>query len=49
MGVKVENVELRLDDLLQKQFENVQVISLFDTAKVNVNLLLYLLNKRFYV
>jgi len=44
----VESIELRLEDLLQKQFDNVQVITLFNTAKVNVNLLIYLLNKKFF-
>jgi len=48
LGVEVDAMELRLDDLLQKQFDNVQVMTLFDTAKVNVNLLLFLLNKKFY-
>jgi len=49
LGVNVDAMELRLDDLLQKQFDNVQVMTLFGTAKVNVNLLTYLLNKKFYV
>lgn len=44
----MESIELRLEDLLQKQFDNVQVITLFNTAKVNVNLLIYLLNKKFF-
>ncbi|KAJ9059754.1 iqgap- protein [Entomophthora muscae] len=51
LGIKVPNakVELRFDELLQSQFENVQSLSLFDdTVKVNVNLLLYLINKKFY-
>ncbi len=44
------NMELRLEDLLQSQFNNSQVMSLFDgTAKVNVNLLIYLINKKFFV
>jgi hypothetical protein len=49
LGVQVDAMEVRLDDLLQKQFDNVQVMTLFGTAKVNVNLLTYLLNKKFYV
>ena len=48
LGVQVDAMELRLDDLLQKQFDNVQVMTLFGTAKVNVNLLIFLLNKKFY-
>lgn len=49
LGVQVDAMEIPLDDLLQKQFDNVQVMTLFGTAKVNVNLLVYLLNKKFYV
>ncbi|KAJ3225527.1 hypothetical protein HDU81_007811 [Chytriomyces hyalinus] len=49
-GVKLtEPMELRLEDLLQCQYEGVQSMTLFDMAKVNVNLLTYLLNKKFYV
>jgi hypothetical protein len=43
-----EKMELRLDDLLQSQYNGVQVITLFEMAKVNVNLLIFLLNKKFY-
>jgi hypothetical protein len=50
MGIKLtEKLELRLEELLQHQYDGVQVITLFDMAKVNVNLLTYLLNKKFYV
>ncbi|KAI8349251.1 hypothetical protein B0O80DRAFT_501353 [Mortierella sp. GBAus27b] len=46
----VSSMELRLEDLLQCQFNNIQIMSLFDDmAKVNVNLLLFLVNKKFYV
>ncbi|KAJ3403889.1 hypothetical protein HDU80_003535 [Chytriomyces hyalinus] len=49
-GVKLtEPMELRLEDLLQCQYEGVQSMTLFEMAKVNVNLLTYLLNKKFYV
>ncbi|KAI9354864.1 hypothetical protein DFJ73DRAFT_795084 [Zopfochytrium polystomum] len=49
-GVKAtETMELRLEDLLQSQYNGVQVITLFGMAKVNVNLLTYLLNKKFFV
>ncbi|KAI9292803.1 hypothetical protein K502DRAFT_367280 [Neoconidiobolus thromboides FSU 785] len=50
-GLKIPNakVELRFDELLQAQFDNVTTLSLFDEqVKVNVNLLLYLINKKFY-
>ncbi|KAJ3038625.1 hypothetical protein HDV00_000469 [Rhizophlyctis rosea] len=50
MGIKMpEKMELRLEDLLQAQYNNVSVITLFEGAKVNVNLLIFLLNKKFYV
>lgn len=34
-------------DLLQLQYEGVAVMKLFNKAKVNVNLLIFLLNKKF--
>lgn len=37
-----------LQDLLQMQYEGVAVMKMFDKVKVNVNLLIYLLNKKFY-
>lgn len=43
----VSTMELRLEDLLQCQFNNIQIMILFDgAAKVNVNLLLFLVNKK---
>jgi hypothetical protein len=50
MGIKMpQKMELKLEDLLQYQFDNQQVIPLFDgAAKVNVNLLIFLINKKFY-
>jgi len=47
LGVNVGEMELRLDSLLQKQFDNVQVITLFGVEKFNVNLLIHFLNKLF--
>lgn len=35
-------------DLLQLQYEGVAVMKMFDKAKINVNLLIFLLNKKFY-
>ncbi|KAI9595125.1 hypothetical protein BDF19DRAFT_413818 [Syncephalis fuscata] len=49
LGVKLPGGEmtLRLEDLLQAQFNNVPVLALFDGAcKVNVNLLVFLINKK---
>jgi hypothetical protein len=39
---------LPFQDLLQMQYEGVAVMKMFDKVKVNVNLLIYLLNKKFY-
>ncbi|MBN3322721.1 IQGA1 protein, partial [Atractosteus spatula] len=48
MGVEMEKVQLHFQDLLQLQYEGVSVMKMFDKAKVNVNLLIFLLNKKFY-
>ena len=50
LGISLpEKMELRLEDLLQQQYNNVQIVTLFDMAKVNLNLLIFLINKKFYV
>ncbi|XP_074935413.1 ras GTPase-activating-like protein IQGAP2 isoform X5 [Phalacrocorax aristotelis] len=48
LGVEMEKVQLHFQDLLQMQYEGVAVMKMFDRAKVNVNLLIFLLNKKFY-
>jgi len=49
LGIKTPHVmELKLDDLLQAQYENVQTMELFGIATVNVNLLVFLINKKFF-
>uniref|UniRef100_A0A8C7KI78 IQ motif containing GTPase activating protein 2 n=1 Tax=Oncorhynchus kisutch TaxID=8019 RepID=A0A8C7KI78_ONCKI len=48
MGVEMEKVQLHFQDLLQLQYDGVAVMKMFDKAKVNVNLLIFLLNKKFY-
>uniref|UniRef100_A0A2D4I1Y1 Ras-GAP domain-containing protein n=1 Tax=Micrurus lemniscatus lemniscatus TaxID=129467 RepID=A0A2D4I1Y1_MICLE len=48
MGVQMETFMLHYQDLLQLQYEGVAVMKLFERAKVNVNLLIFLLNKKFY-
>uniref|UniRef100_A0A8C2BM02 IQ motif containing GTPase activating protein 1 n=1 Tax=Cyprinus carpio TaxID=7962 RepID=A0A8C2BM02_CYPCA len=48
MGVHLETLMLEYQDLLQLQYEGVAVMKLFDRATVNVNLLVFLLNKKFY-
>ncbi|KAF8469444.1 hypothetical protein JB92DRAFT_3057212 [Gautieria morchelliformis] len=46
----VASTDLRMEDLLQAQFENRVSLALFDgMAKFNLNLLLYQINKKFYV
>nr|XP_044994154.1 ras GTPase-activating-like protein IQGAP3 [Jaculus jaculus] len=47
LGVHVEQFQLCYQDLLQLQYEGVAVMKLFNKAKVNVNLLIFLLNKKF--
>uniref|UniRef100_A0A8C8WSK1 IQ motif containing GTPase activating protein 3 n=1 Tax=Panthera leo TaxID=9689 RepID=A0A8C8WSK1_PANLE len=46
LGVDVEWFQLHYQDLLQLQYEGVAVMKLFNKAKVNVNLLIFLLNKK---
>ncbi|KAI8817418.1 uncharacterized protein EV422DRAFT_224332 [Fimicolochytrium jonesii] len=49
-GVPVaESIDLRLEDLLASQYNNESFMTLMEGAKVNVNLLIFLLNKKFYV
>ncbi|XP_065909989.1 ras GTPase-activating-like protein IQGAP1 [Dysidea avara] len=48
MGVSMEKVELVFQDLLQLQYEGLAVMKMFGRAKINVNLLIYLINKKFY-
>ncbi|KAM8869411.1 ras GTPase-activating-like protein IQGAP3 isoform 2-T2 [Spinachia spinachia] len=48
LGVQMEDVLLKYQDLLQLQYEGVAVMKMFDKAKVNVNLLIFLLNKKFF-
>ena len=44
---EIQSVELKLEELLQAQFNNVQVMNIAD-AKINVNLMIYLINRKFY-
>jgi len=37
-----------IQDLLQLQYEGLAVMKMFGRAKINVNLLIYLINKKFY-
>ena len=48
MGVPMDKVRLVFQDMLQLQYDGVAVMQMFDKAKVNVNLLIFLLNKKFY-
>lgn len=45
---KSETSRFCVQDLLQLQYDGVAVMKMFDKAKVNVNLLIFLLNKKFY-
>jgi hypothetical protein len=48
MGVSVLTTRLVLQELLQKQYEGLSFTTLDGKAKVNVNLLIHLLNKKFH-
>ncbi|XP_077181510.1 ras GTPase-activating-like protein IQGAP3 [Paroedura picta] len=48
MGIDMEKFHLQYQDLLQLQYEGVAVMKMFDKAKINVNLLIFLLNKKFF-
>ncbi|XP_054638676.1 ras GTPase-activating-like protein IQGAP3 [Dunckerocampus dactyliophorus] len=48
LGIDMEQFLLKYQDLLQLQYEGVAVMKMFDKAKVNVNLLIFLLNKKFF-
>lgn len=40
-------MDLLLEELLQLQYQNTPTMRLFDSCVVNVNLLLFLINKKF--
>ncbi|CAN8030533.1 unnamed protein product [Ixodes persulcatus] len=48
LGMGADEITLDIQDLLRQQYEGTAVTNLFGRAKVNNNLLLYLLNKKFY-
>lgn len=48
MGVEVDKIEIDIQYLLQLQYDGCAIMNLFGKAKVNVNLLLFLLNSKFY-
>ena len=48
MGVRMEHVEVDIQDLLQLQYDGVSVMNMFGKAKINVNLMLHFLNTKFY-
>ena len=48
MGVKLEHVDVDVQELLQLQYEGVSVMNMFGKARINVNLLLHMLNVKFF-
>ncbi|KAH9360211.1 hypothetical protein HPB48_016880 [Haemaphysalis longicornis] len=48
LGVIADEVTIDIQDLLQRQYEGVAVTELSGRARVNNNLLLFFLNKKFY-
>ncbi|GAA5985464.1 hypothetical protein JCM10908_006986 [Rhodotorula pacifica] len=47
-GTAKPSIKLRLDDILEAQFVGRQTITLGDFARCNLNLLLHLINRKFY-
>lgn len=47
-GLEVDKQDIEFQFLLHLQFEGIAVYNLMDKAKINVNLLVYLINKKFY-
>lgn len=48
MGVQMEKIDIDIQNLLELQFEGSPIMDMFGKAKINVNLLLFLLNRKFY-
>ncbi|GAB5593632.1 iqgap-related protein [Umbelopsis nana] len=49
-GIASMSVDLRFEELLQTQFNGIQTMTVLDgMAKINVNLLIWLINRKFYV
>jgi len=47
MGVPMDKNELIFQELLQLQYEGKPIMKLYDKVKINVNLLIFLLNKKY--
>jgi len=48
MGIPTDEMELDIQYLLQLQYDGCSIMNLFDRANINVNLLLFFLNSKFY-
>ncbi|XP_037080487.1 ras GTPase-activating-like protein IQGAP1 [Pollicipes pollicipes] len=48
LGVQLERVEISLQELLHLQYDGVSVMDMFGRVRINVNLLIFLLNSKFY-
>ncbi|KAL5481649.1 hypothetical protein EMCRGX_G021851 [Ephydatia muelleri] len=48
LGIEVQRVELVFQDLLQLQYEGLAIMKMFGRVTVNVNLLIHLINQKFY-
>eukprot|EP01135_Chromosphaera_perkinsii_P009626 Nk52_evm76s1810 gene=Nk52_evmTU76s1810 len=48
LGVPHESTEIHFDELLQMQYDGISIMTMFDFCKININLLIHLLNKKFY-
>ncbi|KAF7992470.1 hypothetical protein HCN44_001808 [Aphidius gifuensis] len=48
LGVQMEKIDIDIQKLLELQFEGRPIMDLYGRAKINVNLLLHLINRKFY-
>lgn len=48
MGLEMEKLDINIQELLELQYEGASIMNMFGRAKINVNLLLHLLNLKFY-
>jgi hypothetical protein len=47
-GFKVHGEDTVFQDLLQKQYKGIGRTKMFDNCTVNINVLIFLINKKFY-
>jgi len=48
VGIQMDNETVDFEELLKLQYDNVTTTKMFEYCTVNVNLLIFLLNKKYY-